>query len=194
MHVPQRNTVFCVGMEKCGYRLMGEGGTSHLSRYGTLCCCLFRQKILDPTKRRREDYYAYPAVFREETWPPRDARTDATGTLLTKPAMKPSVTVVEVGGDDDDEWGEEEEVVVWSNGVDTATGGYGGVSNHHSSGSSVDTAGGTGRDQGGHPRGLMIASLANLAISYNVVRCAVSAFFYFLPSGNLYRRCATAVS
>lgn len=86
-------------------------------------------------------------------------------------AMKPSVTVVEVGGDDDDEWGEEEEVVVWSKGVETATAAYGGDSIHGSNGDIDNAAGTSTRDRGGHPRGLLIASLANLAISYNVVCC-----------------------
>lgn len=68
-----------------------------------------------------------------------------------------SVTVVD-GGRDDDEWGEnsEEEVVIWSHDIRTAA---------------VDD----GRDVSrrgfdSHPRGLLVASLANLAISYNVVR------------------------
>lgn len=84
-------------------------------------------------------------------------------------AMEPSVTVVEVSGDDDEEWGEEDEVVVWSKGVqDTAiSNGDSRGSFHHSSGS-VDSPAGR-REQGAHPRGLLIASLANLAISYNVV-------------------------
>lgn len=85
--------------------------------------------------------------------------------------MEPSVTVVEVSGDDDEEWGEEDEVVVWSKGVqDSAAisnGDRGSGSVHHSRGS-VDSPAGR-RGQGGHPRGLLIASLANLAISYNVV-------------------------
>ena len=86
-----------------------------------------------------------------------------------------SVTVVEVAGDDDDEWGDEEEVVVWSNDLN----GTRGNSNNNAAdrggdGSSLDTNdlgvdedGRRGKD--GHPRGLLIASLANLAISYNVV-------------------------
>lgn len=87
--------------------------------------------------------------------------------------MQPSVTVVEVTGDDDDEWGEEEEVVVWSN--STATNHASSLHQPHStsggrSGSvSVGNAARDGKGgQGGHP--LLVASVANLAISYNVVR------------------------
>lgn len=95
-------------------------------------------------------------------------------------ALQPSVTVVEVTGDDDDEWGDEEEVVVWSNDIhDTAAAAAAeaaatadlsdSLHQPHSNGSAGDGGGSGGkRDQGGHP--LLIASLANLAISYNVVR------------------------
>lgn len=82
-----------------------------------------------------------------------------------------SVTVVEVTGDDDDEWGDEEEVVVWSNDLNGTHG-----NNNNNNGSSLGTHdveadgdGRRGRGEDGHPRGLLIASLANLAISYNVV-------------------------
>lgn len=85
--------------------------------------------------------------------------------------MEPSVTVVEVSGDDDEEWGEEDEVVVWSKGVhDTAAMANGGDTSgsfHHSSTAVGNPTG--RRGHGGHPRGLLVASLANLAISYNVV-------------------------
>lgn len=81
-----------------------------------------------------------------------------------------SVTVVEVTGDDDDEWGDEEEVVVWSNDLN---GTHGNTNNNGSSLGThdveVDEDGRRGRGEDGHPRGLLIASLANLAISYNVV-------------------------
>lgn len=85
-----------------------------------------------------------------------------------------SVTVVEVNGDDDDEWGDEEEVVVWSNdlngthGNDNGAGLGGGDGDGGSSLNTHDDEGGRGGEDG-HPRGLLIASLANLAISYNVV-------------------------
>lgn len=76
-------------------------------------------------------------------------------------ALQPSVTVVEVTGDEDEEWGDEDEVVVWSkNSTDT-----------QGSALDSDNVGVRGKQQGGHhPRGLLVASLANLAISYNVVR------------------------
>lgn len=75
----------------------------------------------------------------------------------------PSVTVEIVrDGDDDDEWGDEEEVVVWSNDLHNDSNGGGA----HSVDIDVDVP----RGEGGHPRGLLVASLANLAISYNVVR------------------------
>lgn len=79
----------------------------------------------------------------------------------------PSVTVEIVqDGDDDDEWGEEEEVVVWSNDLhhDPNAGGV------HNVDIDIDLPRGQG---GGHPRGLLVASLANLAISYNVVRAII---------------------
>lgn len=89
-------------------------------------------------------------------------RAEGGSLLWRKMAMETSITVV-VSGDDDEEWGEEDEVVVWSKGVhDTAANRRSGDS------SSVDNPTGR-REHGGHPRGLLIASLANLAISYNVV-------------------------
>lgn len=80
----------------------------------------------------------------------------------------------------DDEWGEdeEEEVVVWSNDIHDAAATAPTAVNHsssnsfhpHSSGIVSNVAGGGKRDPGGHP--LLIASVANLAISYNVVRAS----------------------
>lgn len=76
-----------------------------------------------------------------------------------------SVKVVEIrGDDDDDEWGDEEEVVVWSNDLN------GTASRGERDSSGMQTSSGNSCERGGHPRGLLIASLANLAISYNVVR------------------------
>lgn len=85
-----------------------------------------------------------------------------------------SVKVVEVNGGDDDEWGDEEEVVVWSNDLNGTHGnnnnGAAATADRGGDGSSLDTHDEDGRrGSGGHPRGLLIASLANLAISYNVV-------------------------
>lgn len=98
-------------------------------------------------------------------------------------AMEPSVTVVEISGDDDEEWGEEDEVVVWSKGVHDTTATANGDSRrssfHHSGSGSVDHSPAGRREEGGHPRGLLIASLANLAISYNVV-----SELRFLPISN----------
>lgn len=77
-------------------------------------------------------------------------------------ALQPSVTVVEVTRDEDEEWGDEDEVVVWSK------------NSTNTQGSALDgdnSVGVRGKQHGGgHHRGLLVASLANLAISYNVVR------------------------
>lgn len=89
-----------------------------------------------------------------------------------------SVTVVEVVGDDDDEWGDEEEVVVWSNDLNGTHGNNnnndaadrrGDLTSLSTHDVEVGEDGTRGRGEDGHPRGLLIASLANLAISYNVV-------------------------
>lgn len=97
-------------------------------------------------------------------------RSSAVRQPVRSMAMEPSVTVVEGSGDDDEEWGEEDEVVVWSKGVNDegATNGVGSGPFHHGSSSSVENLA-SRREHGAHPRGLLIASLANLAISYNVV-------------------------
>lgn len=80
-------------------------------------------------------------------------------------ALEPSVTVLGAQGDDDDEWGDEEEVVVWTKNSKDIT-----ILNGGNGDSSGVAEAGPMRAQAGHPRGLLIASLANLAISYNVVR------------------------
>lgn len=81
------------------------------------------------------------------------------------------MTVMRAHGDDDDEWGDEEEVVVWTNNSrDITSSTILNGENRDDNGSSVPDAAGVMREQAGHPRGLLIASLANLAISYNVVR------------------------
>ncbi|CAM9493408.1 unnamed protein product [Scytosiphon promiscuus] len=84
-------------------------------------------------------------------------------------ALEASVTVMGVQGDDDDEWGEEEEVVVWTRNSADIT-----ILNGENGDSSGVANAGLMREQGGHPRGLLIASLANLAISYNVVNVGLA--------------------
>lgn len=80
-----------------------------------------------------------------------------------------SVTVVDKFGDGEEDWRHgEEEVVVWSNGA--------GKTLQHSKGEALGSS--TSEIDVGHPcagrdshsRALLIASLANLGISYNVVR------------------------
>lgn len=99
--------------------------------------------------------------------PTRNGHTTAPLLHYKQQRHMPSVTVVEVDKDDDDEWGDEEEVVVWSNDLHATNGGGDSFRAHTVD---IDMAVGEGRGSGGHPRGLLIASLANLAISYNVVR------------------------
>ncbi|CAM9151456.1 unnamed protein product [Ectocarpus sp. 8 AP-2014] len=80
-------------------------------------------------------------------------------------ALQPSITVVEVTGDEDEEWGDEDEVVVWSKNS----------TNTQGSALDGDNVGVRGKQQGRHhPRGLLVASLANLAISYNVVNVGLA--------------------
>ncbi|CAM9289765.1 unnamed protein product [Ectocarpus sp. 13 AM-2016] len=80
-------------------------------------------------------------------------------------ALQPSITVVEVTGNEDDEWGDEDVVVVWSKNS----------TNTQGSALDGDNVGVRGKQEGGHhPRGLLVASLANLAISYNVVNVGLA--------------------
>ncbi|CAM9365980.1 unnamed protein product [Ectocarpus fasciculatus] len=93
-------------------------------------------------------------------------------------ALQPSITVVEVTGDEDEEWGDEDEVVVWSkNSTNTQGSALDGDDNVH---------GVRGKQQGGGHRGLLVASLANLAISYNVVNVglALKIMAKIYPSGS----------
>lgn len=79
-----------------------------------------------------------------------------------------SVTVVDTLGDGEEDWRHgEEEVVVWSNGGETLQHSNGEALGSSTTEVDVDHPP-AGRDS--HPRALFIASLANLGISYNVVR------------------------
>lgn len=81
-----------------------------------------------------------------------------------------SVTIV----DEDDEWDEGDEVVVWSNGgeslEDGARAGAGPFADDPTMMGRADDADSCSRGRRSDQGGMLIASFANLAISYNVVR------------------------
>lgn len=82
--------------------------------------------------------------------------------------MSASVTIVDKLEDCEEDWRHgEEEVVVWSNGGETLQHANGEALSSSTTAVDVDHSP-TGRDS--HPGALLIASLANLGISYNVVR------------------------